>query len=420
MSTVIPIKTHRELLDSRSPGRGMPGELFGRQDVFDTDVDVFFHKLWILVGVTADVPEPGDVHTVDIGRASVIVVRDDDENIRAYHNVCRHRGSRIMKQLGKATVGMLVCPYHQWTYDLDGSLRHTAHMGKDFDPGCHSLMPVHVKTVGAHVFVCLSDEPPEDFAKLEAVMTPRFAPYDLTRTKVAHEMQIVENGNWKLVMENNRECYHCAGTHPELVNSFLAEDFGFCPDGQSEEALQAYDAYLQRNAATQAAWEKDGWISERFESLDESVHTNFRTQRLVIAGSNESQTMDTRVACTKLLGNLQRRDLGDMHMWGHHSWTHVMSDHAVIAYILPLAPDKTLVRTVWLVHADAVEGVDYDLGKLTEVWIATTNQDAELVANTHRGTQDPAYRPGPFSQYTEAPLDQFSRWYDARLKARGV
>jgi Rieske 2Fe-2S family protein len=325
-----------------------------------------------------------------------------------------------MKQPGKATVGMLVCPYHQWTYDLDGSLRHTAHMGKDFDPSCHSLIPVHLKTVGAHIFVCLSDEPPEDFSKLETVMAPRFAPYDLTRTKIAHEMEIVENGNWKLVMENNRECYHCAATHPELTNSFLAEDFGFCPDGQSDEALKTFDEYIKRNEANQAAWEQDGWICERFESLDESVDTNFRTQRLVIAGANESQTLDTKVACTKLFGNLLRRDLGDVHMWGHHSWTHVMSDHAVIAYILPLAPDKTLVRTVWLVHEDAVEGVDYDLQKLTEVWVATTTQDAELVANTHSGTQDPAYRPGPFSQFTEIPLDQFSRWYDARLKEHGV
>ncbi|WP_321913498.1 MULTISPECIES: aromatic ring-hydroxylating dioxygenase subunit alpha [unclassified Paraburkholderia] len=416
----VQVQTHRELLNSRKKGHGMPGELFGRQDVFETDVEVFFHKLWILVGVTADVPEPGDVHTVDIGRASIIIVRDDDENVRAYRNVCRHRGSRIMKKAGKASVGRLVCPYHQWTYDLDGSLMHSTHMGKDFDSGCHSLIPVHVKTVGAHVFVCLADVPPADFEKLEAVMTPRFAPYDLTRTKIAHEMEIVENGNWKLVMENNRECYHCAGTHPELTNSFLAEDFGFCPDGQSDESLQAYDGYLKRNSACQENWEKAGYVCGTVEALDESVDTNFRTQRLVISGANESQTLDTKVACTKLLGEVQRRDLGDVHMWGHHSWTHVMSDHAVIAYGLPLAPDKTLVRTVWLVHADAVEGVDYDLKRLTEVWVATTTQDAELVGNTHAGTQDPAYIPGPFSNFTEAALDQFSRWYDAKLKAHGI
>ncbi|MGF6981919.1 Rieske 2Fe-2S family protein [Paraburkholderia atlantica] len=416
----VQLQTHRELIESRRKRHCMPGELFGRQDVFETDVEVFFHRLWIVVGVTADVPEPGDVHTVDIGKASIMIVRDDDENVRAFRNVCRHRGSRIIKKAGKASVGMLVCPYHQWTYDLDGSLKHSTHMGKDFDASCHSLIPVHVKTVGAHIFVCLADDPPADFEKLETVMAPRFAPYDLARTKIAYQMEIVENGNWKLVVENNRECYHCAGTHPELTNSFLAEDFGFCPDGQSEESLQSYDEYLKRNAACRENWEQDGYVCATFESVDEGVDTNFRTQRLVISGANESQTLDTKVACTKLLGGVERRDLGDVHMWGHHSWTHVMSDHAVIAYLLPLAPDKTLVRTVWLVHADAVEGVDYDLKRLTEVWIATTNQDAELVANAHAGTQDPAYIPGPFSNYTEAALDQFSRWYDAKLRAHGV
>lgn len=419
MST-IPVKTHRELLDSRQPGCGMPGELFGRQDVFETDVELFFHKLWILVAVTTDVPEPGDVYTVDIGKASILIVRDDDENIRAYRNVCRHRGSRLMKNAGKASVGMLVCPYHQWTYDLDGSLRHATHMGKEFDTNCRSLLPVHIKVVGAHIFVCLADKAPVDISRLETVMTPRFAPHEMQRTKIAYEMEIIENGNWKLVMENNRECYHCGGTHPELTQSFLAHDFGFCPDGQGEEALRDYERYLAHNAACKDQWEKDGYICELVESLDESVETNFRSQRLVIAGAGESQTMDTKVACTKLLGNLQRRDLGDVHMWGHHSWTHVMSDHAVIAYSLPIAPDKTRVRTVWLVHEDAVEGVDYDLKTLTEVWIATTRQDADLVANTHSGTQDPGYIPGPYSQYTETALEQFARWYDARLKAYGI
>ena len=184
------IKSHGELIRSRQPGHGMPGELFGRQDVFETDVDIFFQKHWILVGVTADVPEPGDVSTMDIGRASIIIVRDDDENIHTYRNVCRHRGARL-KEPGKSTVGMLVCPYHQWTYDLDGSLRHASHMGRDFDPTCRSLMPVHTKIVGTHIFVCLADEAPQDIAKLEETMTPRFAPYDLRNTKIAYESEII-------------------------------------------------------------------------------------------------------------------------------------------------------------------------------------------------------------------------------------
>jgi len=376
--TINTVKTHRELLTDRTPGHGMPGGLFGRQDVFETDVDIFFTKHWILVGVTSDVPEPGDVSTLDIGKSSILLVRDDDEHVQAFRNVCRHRGARL-KQAGKSTVGMLVCPYHQWTYDLDGSLKHAAHMGQDFDPKCKSLIPVHTRVVGIHVFVCLGDEPPEDILYLDQVMTPRFAQYDLAHSKIAYESEIIENGNWKLVIENNRECYHCAATHPELTASFLPEDFGFCTDGLGEDSLQALAEYHRRNAETKANWEHEGYICDAVEHLGEDAVTQFRSQRLAIAGNGESQTLDTRVACTRLFGGLTRRDLGDVHLWTHNSWTHIMSDHAVVSYIIPLAPDKTLVRTKWLVHADAVEGVDY-----------------------------------------QVDVDQFSRWYAARLAAHGV
>ncbi|WP_233849999.1 aromatic ring-hydroxylating oxygenase subunit alpha [Paraburkholderia sp. HD33-4] len=413
------LKPLGELIRSREPGCGLPGEVFSRQDVFDTDVDIFFHQHWIMVGVTADVPEPGDVCVVDIGKASVIIVRDDDENIRAFRNVCRHRGARL-KEAGKSTVGMLVCPYHQWTYDLDGSLRHTKHMGKDFDPTCRSLRPVHLKVVGTHVFVCLADEPPADIAKLEETMTPRFAPYELQNTKIAFESEIIEDGNWKLVMENNRECYHCAAGHPELTMSFVPESTSSSSDGMDAESAEAFNAYVKLNADTQKNWESEGWLCAAVEELDGDVATHFRTERLLIAGIGESQTMDTTVACQKLLGNLTRRDLGDTHMWTHNSWTHVMSDHAMISYIIPLTPEKTLCRTKWLVHADAVEGVDYDLKKLTEVWVATNAQDASLVAINHRGAQDPGYIPGPYSPSTETYVDQFVDWYTGRLKAHGL
>ncbi|MGF6261870.1 Rieske 2Fe-2S family protein [Paraburkholderia youngii] len=417
--SVADLKNFGEALRNRNEGDAMPGGVYGRPDIFESDVDIFFNKHWIVVGVTADVPEPGDVSTVDIGSASVIVVRDDEEEIRAFRNVCRHRGARL-REPGKSTVGMLVCPYHQWTYDLEGDLRHAAHMGKGFDKSCRSLIPVHVKVVGAHIFVCFADDAPSDIAHLEETMTPRFAPYDLQKSKIAYETEIVENGNWKLVIENNRECYHCAAGHPELNVSFLPEDFGFSKEEMSEESLAALDTYFARNAATQQSWEEGGHLHTAVEYLDEDATTQFRTQRLAIAGAGESQTMDTKVACTKLFGDLTRRDLGDTHFWTHNSWTHVMSDHAVISYLIPLSPEKTLVRTKWLVHADAVEGVDYDLQRLTEVWTATNAQDASLVAVNHRGTQDPGFIPGPYSPFTETYVYQFTRWYAARLKAHGI
>lgn len=410
--------THGALFRSRALGHGMPGALFGRQDVFENDVDIFFHKHWIMVGVSADVREPGDISTVDIGRASIIIVRDDDNIIRAYRNVCRHRGARL-REPGKGSVGLLVCPYHQWTYGLDGDLKHAAHMGQDFDRTCRSLMPVRTRVIGGLIFVCLSDDAPADIAVFDETMTPRLEPYDLSRTKIAFETDIIENGNWKLAIENNRECYHCGATHPELTVSFLAEDFGFCPDGLSEESERALDEYRALNAASLKSWEKDGLLSSSVEQMD-NIATLFRTQRLVIAGNGESQTMNTKVASTKLLGNNTRRDLGDTHLWTHSSWSHFMSDHAVVSYLIPLAPDRTLVRTKWLVHEDALEGVDYSLSNLIEVWQATNAQDARLVEINHQGTQDPGYRPGPFSPFTESYLERFSRWYAARLEAHGL
>ena len=96
-----------------------------------------------------------------------------------------------------------------------------------------------------------------------------------------------------------------------------------------------------------------------------------------------------------------------------------MGDHAVVSIVIPLSAHKTLVRTKWLVHKDAVEGVHYDLEKLTHVWVATTDQDGELVARSHAGTLDPAYMPGPYSRFTEGNLDKFATWYVARMRAHG-
>mgnify|MGYP006782507435 CR=1 FL=1 len=124
-------------------------------------------------------------------------------------------------------------------------------------------------------------------------------------------------------------------------------------------------------------------------------------------------------ACTKLLGTMTRKDLGDMHLWGHNCWHHFMGDHAVCSIVIPLTPDTTLVRTKWLVNKDAVEGVDYELDKLTNVWIATTEQDAALVTRAQAGVQDPSYEPGPYSPFTERQLDNFATWYVQRMQAHG-
>ncbi|MDQ0323004.1 Rieske 2Fe-2S family protein [Pararhizobium capsulatum DSM 1112] len=405
------------LLDARALGHSLPAGLYTREDVFEADLDVFFRRHWICIGLECDVPEAGDATVIDIGKTSLILLRDDDGQIRVVHNVCRHRGSRLL-DAGKTIVSKLVCPYHTWTYELTGELSHAPHMGKGFDKECRSLKPVTLKSIGGLIYICLSEHPPEDIGHLEHVMAERLAPYDVRNAKVAYETDVIEHGNWKLTIENNRECYHCSANHPELCVSFVDLDFGFDPETLSPDDRAQAEEHFELYAKRTEQWENDGYPSAAVEQLV-FCSTNFRTQRLIISGAGESQTPDATAASAKLLGSITRKDLGDTHLWGHNSWKHFMGDHAVVSTIIPLSADTTLVRTKWLVHKDAVEGVDYDLEKLTSVWVATTDQDAELVARNHAGVEDPAYIPGPYSPFTETNLDKFATWYIDRMRAHG-
>lgn len=407
----------RDLVNARRPGHTLPAGLITRPDVYAADVDVIFHRHWIAVGVECDVPEPGDVYAVDIGPSSILIVRDDAERIRAFHNVCSHRGARLVPA-GRSIVGKLVCPYHQWAYELTGELFNAPHMGAGFDHALYHLQPVAIVSVGGILYACLSNDPPEDITDLAAIVGERLAPYDLANTKIAFETDMVEAGNWKLVMENNRECYHCEANHPELGVSFHASDFGYDPDALSPHERACVAALDRQYERQTAEWEAAGLAHSAV------VHTvghatNFRTQRLIIAGAGESQTPDGRAACRVPLGSVSEPGTGDIHLWGNNSWNHVMADHAVVFTIFPLAPDRTLLRTKWLVHKDAEEGIDYDLEHLTAVWRATNQQDADLVAIAQKGAESAGYRPGPYSPFTEVPLDEFATWYCERMAAHG-
>lgn len=406
-----------ELLAARRPGHSLPARLYTSEEVWRADCEAIFGRHWIAVGVACDVPEAGDVIALDIGPSSIVVLRDDGGALRAFHNVCSHRGARLVAP-GRSIVGKLVCPYHQWTYDLDGALALAPHMGVAFDRSLHHLRPVALRDVGGILYACLSDSPPADINELAAVMEPRLADYDLGNAKVAFEQDVIEAGNWKLTMENNRECYHCASNHPQLSLSFHAADFGYDPEGLTETERAGANALLDAYARYGTHWDKEGMDHAAVEHTV-GWATNFRTQRLIIAGLGESQTPDTRAAVHLPLGRATKPWMGDVHLWGINSWNHVMADHAVISAAYPIAPDRTLVRTKWLVHAEAVEGEDYDLENLTTVWKTTNAEDAHLVALAHRGVASAGYRPGPYSPYTERALDEFSGWYVARMQASG-
>ena len=405
-----------DLIARRKPGHSLEAEFYTRPDIFAADMAAIFGRHWIYVGVEPDVPEAGDVFVVEIGKASVIIVRDDDDRIRAFHNVCRHRGARLVDQQ-KAIVGNFVCRYHAWTYTLDGALLHADHMGEDFDKSCRGLKPVHLRSVAGLLFICLADDPPTDIDGMAAVMTPYLAPHDVANTKIAKSVEMIEQGNWKMTMENNRECYHCAGNHPELIVPLFAYGFGFSPKALSATEQAQAKRYDELVAGSHSRWESSGLPSREINHLADRV-TAFRTERLPLDQSGESQTVDTKIACRKLLGQITDPAIGGLSFWtAPNSWHHFMSDHIVTFSAIPVSAEETLLRTRWLVHKDAVEGVDYDVDNLTRVWEATNHQDAELVELAQKGLRSPAYEPGPYSPFTEGLVNDITGWYLDRLAA---
>ena len=216
------------LVKRREVGYSLEAPFYTSQEVFDLDVAAIFAKHWLFAAAESEIAEAGEYVTIDIGPYSVIILRDDDEEIRAFHNVCRHRGSRLLKE-PCGDVGNIVCPYHQWTYRTDGSLIFAESQPDSFDKSRFGLKPIHVKNVAGLIFICLDENPPADFDEVATFIEPYLTPYDLSNTKVAHQIDLPEEGNWKLVMENNRECQHCDGAHPELVSAYFPL-FGYSED----------------------------------------------------------------------------------------------------------------------------------------------------------------------------------------------
>jgi len=390
----------QQLLAARRPGFSLPGAFYTSAEVFQADLDAVFAADWVFACNVAEIPLPGDYLTLAIGPSSVIVLRDRDGQVRAWHNTCRHRGSRLcLEERGR--VNRLVCPYHQWIYELDGSLLHARQMPADFDTSGYALKPVASEVICGLVYICLADNPP-DLGRFRRAVTPYIAPHRPDRTKVAHVETLIEPANWKLVIENNRECYHCSASHPELLATLV--------EAALPDAPEVVGRIADLFARKAAAWDALGLPHAPALGGDE-----FRCIRLPFHEGALSFTLDGGPACRKLLGDLTERDLGSVRMFRvPNNWNHFLADHIIHFRVLPLGPDRTALRTTWLVHEDAVEGVDYDVDRLVAVWRATNDQDSRLCAVNQLGVASRAYQPGPYAP-SEFLLRHFSEWYAGKL-----
>ena len=385
-------------LAARRSTHSLEREFYTDAEVLDLDFRRIFYRQWLFAIPACEIPRTGDHATVQVGAYPLVIVRGADGVVRAFHNSCRHRGSRLCSSV-RGTAPKLVCPYHQWTYELDGRLLFARDMGPDFDPSAHALKSVNCEDVGGLIYICLADEAPDITPFAESARS-YLAPHGLHEAKVAHESTIVERGNWKLVIENNRECYHCSGSHPALCRTF-----------SDRPVITAVDARGAVEPEIDAHWERceaAGAPSRFLISPDEQ----WRLARLPLLNGARSFTLDGRPAVSRRLGTMPFDDAGSLLAFHYPtSWHHFLADHAVVFRVLPLTPTTSEVTTKWLVHRDAREGVDYDIEHLTKVWLATNDEDRRIVEENQLGILSPAYEPGPYSPVHEGGVMQFVDWY---------
>ena len=227
-----------KLIEIQRPGHSLDRAFYSDAAIFERDRERVFRNHWILAAHASQFEKPGDYRLFDIAGESIILVRDREEGIRAHYNVCRHRGSRVvLEPCGNAQA--LTCRYHGWTYALDGSLRAATHMPEDFDRSGFGLKPCHVRILEGLVFVSLAEALPPDFDAIATRLTPFLALHGLAKARVATQRTFSVHANWKLVVENYLECYHCKPAHREYCAvEIKADSIG---DG-SPAARQRYEA----------------------------------------------------------------------------------------------------------------------------------------------------------------------------------
>ena len=395
------------LIATRRDGYSMPREFYTEPEMHDADVERIFQRQWVFVGHSCQVKEVGDFFTVTIGADPLLIIRGDDGVIRALHNVCRHRGTLISRE-DSGQARRLVCPYHQWTYERNGALVACRGM-HEINRDEFGLLPAHLEDLEGMLFVCLADTPP-DFAAAREAMAEVVRPQRMGEAKVAKIVDYEIAANWKVVWENNRECYHCNVNHPQYIKAnfdhYNTDDTTPAVHERIEAAAARHEVQCTKNGL-EVTHKETGMAT--FPDPDGDCW--FAANRTTLVEGYVSESMDGRQVAP-LMGDYTDADVGTMrcrtmpNMWNHSS-----CDHVVSTRLLPLAANRTQARVMWLVHPNAEEGRDYELEKLMPFWQLTSEQDWELCEFAQTGITSRAYRPGPYSTHKEYNVDAFVRWY---------
>lgn len=401
------------LISNHKDGFSMEKPFYLDADVFEADLERIILPSWHLVDHVSRIPNSGDYFLFEMAGESIIVIRGRDNEIRAFYNVCRHRGSRICRE-EQGNVRLLRCPYHAWSYDLDGSLKAARLMQDDFNEDDYSLHPCNVRVCEGLIFACLGQNNIHDFDDQMGPMLSFLAVHDLANAKIAHRASYPTEANWKLVMENFYECYHCLPAHPEYCEVHPKDYVLALGGGEGSGPSESLEEYRPKIEAFNKVADSMGHPSGRSPEDDE--HTTYLrgASRTGIKEGYLSETRDGTPA-GPLMGKFNDWDGGYTGVTLNPFFTMLATnDFATMFRFIPRDAVYTDVELIWLVDPSAEEGKNLDVEKMIWMWDETTIADKTIIEDNHAGVLSRKYQPGPYSRH-EAGTNEFVRWYLNRL-----
>jgi phenylpropionate dioxygenase-like ring-hydroxylating dioxygenase large terminal subunit len=348
--------------------KSLPADYYTSEERFRGEAEKVFFKQWICAGHVSQVRKPGDYFTFDLLDETLIIVRDRQNSVNAFYNVCRHRGMPVCSGSGNAR--SLVCPYHGWNFGLDGKVIQAGQQQDELTPEFLdelSLRPAQVSLWQGFIFVNFADEQLEDVSTLiDDDHTADMALIEPTGWKIAYKGEYDVDANWKLLLENGNECYHCETVHPSFSKTMNT-------DGM------------------------DGFYE------DDCIPLATQGMRIPLRDGKESLTLGGSYASKKLLGEFGRGTpvpAGFTTGWmvqPLYGWGCFYADHGFVCQTIPVNATKSTFVCTWFVREDAEEGVDYDLDDVTGLWARTCQEDIATLAAQQRGIKSRSFLPGPNS-----------------------
>jgi Rieske 2Fe-2S family protein len=354
---------HKTAETFQAGAKTLPQRYFVSPSVFAEEQEKVFSKQWVLVGHQSQIAKSGDYFTAEVAGESLIIVRDKRGEIHGFYNVCRHRGSRLIENRNGQLSAAIQCPYHAWTYGLDGRLLGAPHMDEVpvFDKADYSLHAVNLALWEGFIFVNVADSP----APLEEWFAPlagKFARWNLPSLGSARRIEYDVGANWKLIFQNYSECYHCPGVHPELSK--------ISPHDSAENDLT------------------EGPFLGGFMRI----------------ASDKSLTMSGHT-CALPVGDFGDEDFRFVFYYAifPNMLLSLHPDYVMVHQLRPESPERTLILCDWFFHPDAFNREDFRPDDAIEFWDMVNKQDWHVCELSQQGISSRAYVPGPYSARESIP-----------------